>query len=204
MTINLAHFGKIDINPDKVLARLGYTKGRTVVNPATENLLEDEIRTAKKLLTPKYVMAYAEIKVSDKGHVLLNPRFEIFSKDIIELLKGCVKAYGFAVTIGPFLEDKRNEYIKDNLTTKALMLDAVGSVAAEELAETVNAQISAEAEKEGFKTTRRFSPGYGDWKLEGQKDFLDWLGAKTIGIKLTGSSQMLPEKSISAILGVKI
>ena len=201
--MNLSHIGKLDINPDKVLVRLGYARGRTVVNPKTENLLEDEIRTASKLISAKHVIAFSGINRGPKGNILLEPGFEIHSKDISELLKDCVKAYGFAVTIGGFIEDKRNAYIKDNQTTKALMLDAVGSVAAEELADIINKHITAEAEKDGLKTTRRFSPGYGDWKLEEQKAFLEWLGAKSAGIKLTGSFQMIPEKSVSAIIGIK-
>jgi cobalamin-dependent methionine synthase I len=59
------------------------------------------------------------------------------------------------------------------------------------------------AAKRGLVTTRRYSPGYGDWGVSAQKDFLAWLGAGHIGIKLTESSQMLPEKSVSAILGIK-
>ena len=73
---------------------------------------------------------------------------------------------------------------------------------AEELAEITNKQISDNENKKGLKTTMRFSPGYVDWDIKGQKDFLKWLGAEAIGIKLTKNFQMLPEKSVSAILGV--
>jgi cobalamin-dependent methionine synthase I len=48
----------------------------------------------------------------------------------------------------------------------------------------------------------RFSPGYGDWAIQNQKDFLQWLGADKLGITLAPSLQMMPRKSVSALLGI--
>jgi cobalamin-dependent methionine synthase I len=121
----------------------------------------------------------------------------------VKLFQDCVKAYGIAVTIGPFLEQKRGVYISENEPARAVILDAIGSVAAEQLAEMAQTRIREEAEKAGLTTTRRFSPGYGDWPIESQKEFLKWLGAENIGINLNANFQMIPEKSVSAILGVK-
>jgi cobalamin-dependent methionine synthase I len=82
-------------------------------------------------------------------------------------------------------------------------LDAIGSEGAELLADITNKQLCAEAKNNGGTCTMRFSPGYGDWAVTGQKDFLNWLGVARIGIRLTEHSQMLPEKSVSAIIGVR-
>ncbi|MDR2860408.1 MAG: methionine synthase, partial [Elusimicrobiota bacterium] len=105
--------------------------------------------------------------------------------------------------IGTALENKRNEFIAQKETLRALVLDAAGSVAAEECIKSVNNSIKQEEEKKGNKTTKRFSCGYGDWILDSQKDFLFWLGADKIGIKTNDSFMMIPEKSISAIIGIK-
>lgn len=191
------------ISRDKVLARLGYAKGKTVADAKTGSIITEELDAARKLIVPKHVTAFSGIVFPDASSVLLEPGFCIQSADIRKLLDGCSKACGFAVTIGRFLEDKRNNYIKENQATRALVLDAIGSVAVEELAESINKDIAGEAAKDGLKATRRFSPGYGDWKLEGQKDFLQWLGAAAAGIKLSETFQMIPEKSVSAILGIK-
>ena len=203
MNASAPQFGNINISRDKVLSRLGYAEGKTIIDAKTGRLVEGEILNAQKLIVPKQVIASSDIKKDKKGQILLEPGFAISSLDIAGLLENCEKAYGFAVSIGSFLEDRRDAYIKDGQTARALVLDAIGSVAAEELAELTHGQISRDAEKESLKTTRRFSPGYGDWPLEAQKDFLKWLGADMIGIRLTANFQMLPEKSVSAILGVK-
>jgi Vitamin B12 dependent methionine synthase, activation domain len=193
----------IQIDPQKVLARLGYAKGKTVVDAKTGRLLEEEMRAALPLINPKQVTAFSSVKRAGAKRLLLEPGFEIESGDIASLLRDCVKAYGIAVTIGPFLEEKRGVYIKKNETARAVILDAIGSVAAEQLAETAQKQIRQEAEQEGLAATRRFSPGYGDWPVESQEGFLKWLGAGNIGIRLNANFQMIPEKSVSAIFGVK-
>ena len=203
MVNNLSDLGTIRIDPQKVLARLGYAMGKTVVDAKTGRLLEEETQTALRLINPKHVIAFSAIKLACTKSLVLEPGFKIESGDITALLKDCVKAYGIAVTIGPFLEEKRETYIKENEPARAVTLDAIGSVAAEQLAEMAQTRIREEAEKEGMTATRRFSPGYGDWPIESQKGFLKWLGAENIGIRLNANFQMLPEKSVSAIFGVK-
>lgn len=195
-------FNSIDIPKQKVLARLGYLNNKTRLDSNTDALIDTEILVAKKLIVAKQVISTSKIAFQGSNSLLLEPGFTISSNDIFKLVKDCVSAYGFAVTIGPNLESKRDEYSNSKENSRALILDAIGSVAAEELAEITNKEISATAQKDGLKTTRRFSPGYGDWQLQNQKEFLKWLGADKIGIKLTENYQMLPEKSVSAILGV--
>ena len=187
---------------NKVLSRLGFAIGKTVIDPKTTAILEQEISIANKIIVPKQAIAFSAINIISDDAIALEPNFEIKSKDIAKLLANCHMAYGFAVTIGAALEEKRNEYVTAKETTRALMLDAIGSVAAEELAEITNQQIKAEVILSGNLTTMRFSPGYGNWPLNAQKDFLNWIGAHSIGIKLTPSFQMLPEKSVSAIFGI--
>lgn len=201
MIINPNQFGKIDIPLAKVLARLGYAKGLTKADQETEELIAEEMILAGRLFVPRQVTAVSEIRFEGNNTIKLEPGMTIKSEDIHKLLSSSFKAYGLAVTIGPNLERKRDEYLAAKETARALVLDAVGSVAADELAVITNRQITEELAAEGFKTTKRFSPGYGDWLITEQKDFLNWLGADAIGIKLNENSQMTPEKSVSAIIG---
>ena len=62
----------------------------------------------------------------------------------------------------------------------------------------------AEAAKEGFFLTPRFSPGYGDLPLEVQKDVFRILECGVrIGISLNESLLMTPSKSVTAIFGLR-
>jgi hypothetical protein len=203
MLINSEQFPKIELPYDKILARLGYAAGKTSMDIKTQDLIHECVDLSKKLITPRQAVACSEVKITEPGKVFLEPGLTIVSQKIFELLKDCPAAYGFAVTIGPHLEDKRNQFLNIKETARALILDAIGSTATEELAEMTQNQIAELAAKQQQAATRRFSPGYGDWKIQDQKDFLRWIGAERIGIRLTPTSQMLPEKSVSAILGIK-
>lgn len=203
MAINPPQFSRIEVPFDKILARLGYAYGQTKLDPQTEQLIREETENGRRLITAHQAMASAPVRFPEPGAVLIEPELLVRSQKIVELLQGCDTAYGFAVTIGIHLEERRNQYLNRRETARALILDAIGSVAAEELAEITQRQIAEQAAREHKTTTKRFSPGYGDWPLASQQTFLQWLGAANIGIRLTDRSQMVPEKSISALLGVK-
>lgn len=125
------------------------------------------------------------------------------SKDIIELLEGQDKAALLAVTIGSSLEDKVKELFNQGEFTKATTLDAIASVAAEEVANELNTIIKEEAITYDLPhLTMRFSPGYGDLKLDIQPKILKLLNSNELGITTTTSNILLPEKSITAIIGL--
>jgi len=199
MNINVSN---IQIPYEDFLARIGHLKSAPKPDGNTEMIIRESLDLAAKLINPKAAVIFADINISGNAIVFEND-FKIQSAQVAKLFDGCFKAYGAAVTIGGSLEKKRNDLIAKKETLRAFFLDAAGSVAAEEAIETVNAQIKEFEERSGNITTKRFSPGYGDWKLESQKEFLEWIGAKQIGIILNSSFQMQPEKSVSAIIGVK-
>ena len=49
----------------------------------------------------------------------------------------------------------------------------------------------------------RFSPGYGDFLLENQRDFFELLKIGDFGVKLTERYIFIPEKTVTAIAGVE-
>ncbi|OGS25259.1 MAG: hypothetical protein A2314_09635 [Elusimicrobia bacterium RIFOXYB2_FULL_50_12] len=196
-------FTRENIPYEKVLARLGFARGKTKVDERTHELIAKEIDIARALARPRQAMASSKISRTAPAIIKLQPGLVIQSHDVFALLAECDEACGFAVTIGPQLEEKRARYISEKENTRALILDAIGSVLAEELAEHAHNLIECEARGKGYSVTRRFSPGYGDWHLPQQKDFLAWLAAGDIGIRLTDSFQMLPEKSVTALVGIK-
>lgn len=195
-------FSKIVIPKNKVLARLGIMRGAEDKLAAVGELIDEQISLAEKIITPNQTIAFEQITLKSPDETDIHEAFSIKSVHIYNLLKESFSVYAFAVTIGAHLEEKRDSYIAEKETTRALILDAAGSVAAEELAEMANKEIDRTAEESGFAVTRRFSPGFGDWPLSGQRNLLEWLGAERIGIILTDKFTMVPEKSVSAIIGI--
>ena len=63
--------------------------------------------------------------------------------------------------------------------------------------------MQAQAETGGLLQRPRFSPGYGDWPLEEQRQLFAVLNcAKRIGLTLTDGLMMAPSKSVTAIIGL--
>ena len=100
-------------------------------------------------------------------------------------------------TIGPGLEQEVSALSEKGNILKAVVLDSVGSVAAEATAEYMDQQIQELAAREGLLTSCRASPGYGDWNIEEQASIFRLLPAKRIGVRLTERYMMVPRKSVS-------
>jgi cobalamin-dependent methionine synthase I len=100
-------------------------------------------------------------------------------------------------TIGPALEAEVTRLSGEGEMLKAVVLDAIGSVAAEAAAACVEARIAAEAAREGLKISCRASPGYGDWDVREQASIFRLLPAERIGVRLSETFMMSPRKSVS-------
>jgi len=100
-------------------------------------------------------------------------------------------------SIGPALEEKVSKFTQSGELTKGLILDAIGSCVVEEVADYANFRICTCAKNLDLLASRRFSPGYSSWKIEGQKLIFKILDGSKIGVKLLDSMMMVPRKSIS-------
>ena len=84
------------------------------------------------------------------------------------------------------------------------ILDRMGSYLVEKEIEKLDKSISSEAQSFGYTSTRRFSPGYGDFPLEAQQVFVIHIKSKIPWINLTGNGLIIPEKTVTALKGVRL
>ena len=177
-----------DIEPDSAeLSRLlGRKNGAGAGAPAAAagkitEALEAALEEAKGLIAPK------AIYVTAAGAAL--PGSDIFTD--LEKVAFCV------CTIGPAIEERVTSLSKEGEMLGAVVLDAIGSAAAEATARYANDRIDEAAAAEGLRTSCRASPGYGDWDVKEQKALFTLVPAGRIGVTLTESSMMVPRKSVS-------
>jgi len=117
-------------------------------------------------------------------------------------LKDCSSFVLFAATIGIELDRLISRYGRIS-PSKALMMQAIGAERIESLCDAFNNMIADEARKAGKSTPQRFSPGYGDFPIDAQKDFFRVLDPyRKIGLSLNESLLMSPTKSVTAIIGI--
>jgi cobalamin-dependent methionine synthase I len=105
-------------------------------------------------------------------------------------------------TIGGGLEAKVRKLAEDGSLVHAYVLDAVGSIAAEEVAGHMEMVAADMARSDGLVASRRFSPGYCDWNITQQRSLFRLAEADSIGVSLSELGLMIPRKSVSGIIGL--
>jgi len=172
---------KINVDRKEILRLLGHTTKSKSLKDGTKKLVSEMIKLSAALIRPEGIYTI---------------------KDAKELPEECLfesaEKVAFCIcTIGNSLEKEVGTLSRKGELTKAVILDAIGSVAAESAAEYLNQVIVKEAKKKRLHCGTRFSPGYGGWKLEAQRFIFDLLPAKKIGVRLNRSFMMIPRKSVS-------
>jgi hypothetical protein len=177
-----------DVRPDRDAVRrlLGYKKPEMNLERYEKILDELEMDWLPDLLQPEGILDYM--------------KKDEFSD--IEALRDCEGLAVAIVTIGLDLESEVTRMSKAGEITRALLLDALGSVCTESAADFVDASIRREIAKKGWRASKRFSPGYGVFALENQEFIFDVLPAREIGVRLSDEFMMIPRKSVSFCMNV--
>jgi len=191
----------IDIDRQRVLHNIGCgTAGKLPAR--VESLVNEYLENAYSLVEPSYTCVIRDIKLFYGSSVVIEGSIAFKSEVIARLLEKCQKAAVFLVTIGNHLEEMVCRLAEDGLMLQATVLDAIGSVAAENLADFVQSRVGEVARARGLCISRRFSPGYCDWDIKQQKIVFRAVNGDSVGVRLTEGCQMLPRKSISGIIGI--
>ncbi|MFC2043854.1 vitamin B12 dependent-methionine synthase activation domain-containing protein [Chloroflexota bacterium] len=192
---------RFNIDRRRVLQDIGYPPDS---EPAArmESLVNDFIEYAYQFFAPSFLYTVNDIKLVEGTNVLLEDGVVFKSEVIAGLLEKADKVATFVLTIGKYLEDAVAQLAQGGLVLQSTILDAIGSDAAEKLADSVESQISEVAHNQGLTISRRFSPGYCDWDVSQQKMVFETMKGDSAGIHLTDSCMMLPRKSISGIIGI--
>ncbi len=121
---------------------------------------------------------------------------------IAGLLQDSERLAAFSVNLGPGPKGLMDAATEAGRLLDLTLLDAIASEAVESLADQAQAEVERRCRAEQRGSTRRYSPGYCDWPLEQQAAFAAWGLFGPAGIELTGDFMMLPEKSVSAVMGI--
>ena len=146
--------------------------------------------------TPK--ACFIKVPVTADGDEVRLPFMSVYSMDLAKNLSGCREAFVMAVTLGHGVERLLSKLSRLS-SADFFIYDAVGSALAESVCD-----IAEDIIKDGTPCKARFSPGYGDLPLSVQRDVLTALNAeKLLGITLTDTNLMIPQKSITAFIGIR-
>lgn len=166
----------------------------------TEELIDRAIEVARGAFCGKVCFCELSLSVSDEQVQFGAVRIE--SKNLLKNLDGCEAIILFGATVGIEIDRLILRYGKVS-PSLAVCLQALGAERIEALCELFCADIARKQGLQGKRLRPRFSPGYGDFPLEAQKDIFAMLGCdRRIGLTLNDSLIMSPTKSVTAIIGI--
>jgi len=126
------------------------------------------------------------------------------SKNLISHIDGCSHIILTAITLGVGADRliSRKTEISAGV---GLLYNCAGSAAAEAYMDILNEELIDKFYEKGYYLTERFSSGYGDFSITHQDDILRALNApKTIGLTVSEGYLMIPSKSITAVIGLRV
>ena len=184
-------------NEREILRYLGH-RGQEIPENVEELIKECE-RELEQMASPRAM--WKEYPLSIQDHVLDMGFLQTRSKSLERNLRDCERVILFAATLGSKVEVLLHRYNMIQMS-KAVVMQAASVAMLETFCDEKNQELKNSYEAKSWYLRPRFSPGYGDFPLECQREIAPALEmGKRIGINLTDTLLMMPSKSVTAVIG---
>lgn len=186
------------INIDEALRYMGYKNNIDIDNITP--LLKKCEDTLLSEVNLRYCYKVFDIEKTEDFINIIDTGLVLKGKSIYNHLEDCSKAVLMACT----LSDKVDRLISRlNIIdmSSSLITDSMASALIEQFCNEVEYKIKKDLDIKNM--TWRFSPGYGDFPIDIQKNFIKTINAdKQIGLTVTDSNILIPRKSVTAVIGI--
>jgi len=174
--------------------------GASGADEALRQRMADAAGEAESRFSPKYTYRVSAVEHRAEGEWLGDVQLLLPGNSARKMLAECHHAALMVCTLGlGFEQHMRLTQARD--MSRAVLLDACGSALVEAGCDAAEKEIAARFP--GAYLTDRFSPGYGDLPLALQPDICCITDSqRRLGVYVTASCLMNPQKSVTAILGI--
>ena len=150
---------------------------------------------------PKNTSQIVEISAGT-GDIRLEGGTVIYSESIARVMSGCSEMLVFGATLGAEADMLIKRSSAENIAMGAVM-QAAAAAYIEEYCDEIQSELNEKFSARGKPLGDRFSPGYGDFPLEYQRELFAILDCpRRIGLTLTDSFIMIPSKSVTAVIPI--
>lgn len=185
---------------DRELLRYLGCKNGTVPDQNLTDLIAQCKQELEQAASPRVI--WREYPLCIQDHIIDMTCLQTQSKSLERNLKDCERVLLFAATLGSRVDVLLHRYNMIQMS-KAVVMQAASVAMLETFCDEQNQKLKEEYEEKGWYLRPRFSPGYGDFSLECQRQIAPALELnKRIGVTLTDSLLMAPSKSVTAVIGV--
>lgn len=182
---------EIFIDERELWARLGG------IGAVDDGKIRSVVSEISSVMSASFVADELTVAVNN-GSCISTDRLTVAGSNFAKIAEGCHRIIAVAVTLGAGVDYliRRKSVIS---IAEGFIFDAVASAMVEGLVNLATVRLTL-----GREHTGRFSPGYGDMPLDLQGDIIAILEArKWLGLTLSEAKLMSPQKSVTALIGIK-
>lgn len=160
-------------------------------------LIDDCCAEVNECVKPKTLHRIFDCQVTEDRLIIGDMVF--YSKRLADTIQDCKRVCIFGATLGTECDRLLRTYGTSDVT-RAMVLQACLASKIEEVCDSLEDVLKAE----GMTLRQRYSPGYFDLDISENKKIFEMLElTKRIGLTLTDTCQMVPTKSVTAIIGIE-
>ena len=187
----------VELDRRDVWASLG-SRDRTVAS--LEDEVSRQIEHGCELCEPRGLLARLEVAQVGRGGVSFVGGRELEGKFLAHCFEGAGEAIFLVVTIGPALEAQVARLFAEGNDLEAMVVDAVGTASITSAFNRVTSWLCEQAADSGRQAGMVLGPGQSYWDITGQRTIFQVVPASRIGLELTDSCFMVPQKSHSGVI----
>lgn len=181
---------------------IGYKDGES--HEAISDMISVLLRESADICSIKAeYRIYDEVRFNETGKSveIENISFQI-NKIIYKQIKKSGSIAIFLCTAGEETGLRSRKFMKEGDLLTGYILDVIGSEVAEAAADLMQDRLQEEMSDAGLSITNRFSPGYCGWDVAEQQKLFRLMPDNFCNIRLSDTSLMNPEKSVSGFIGI--
>ncbi|MFO7785985.1 MAG: hypothetical protein ACQET7_12210 [Thermodesulfobacteriota bacterium] len=168
---------------------------------ALTDMAGEVIPEALTLLAPASVRIVMPVRDFHHESIVLDEGVVFEGPLAARALAGSKEVSAAVCTVGPALESRVKTLFSED-PVRAMALDGAGTAALRQVSRSAVQRIREEAASKGWGSGMRAQPGQEGWSIRQQHVLFDLVPAAGIGVCLTESALMVPQKSVSLVMGM--
>ena len=188
----------------EIYRRLGFMKGVTEISSSQKEEIERFIQDALSLIHLKGAGLRMPVQEIKGARIILTEDVTFESNQLAALLRNCREIVLMGATAGNDIMKAIEEDAAGRNVTRGIVFDATASETVDASLDWIMDYFNRTLLRENRQLLKkRYSAGYGDLLLETQNTIYRLLQLDRIGIQITESCILIPEKSVTAVTGIR-